>query len=56
MSAFAYERVKHGLRMPGIFEVSQDMAIGQAIEEIVLIAEASLEGEYEEQVRYLPLK
>lgn len=47
MSAFAYERVKQGFAMPGIFEISQDMPIGQAIEEIVLIAMASLETEYE---------
>ena len=56
MSAFAYERVKLGLAMSGIFEVSQDMPIGQAIEEIILIAGVSFEGEYEGQVRYLPLK
>ncbi len=55
MSAFAYERIKQGLAMPGIFEISQDMPIGQAIDEIILIAAVSLEGEYEGQVRYLPL-
>ncbi len=56
MSASAYERVKLGLAMSGIFEVSQDMPIGQAIEEIILIAGASFDGEYEGEVRYLPLK
>jgi predicted nuclease of predicted toxin-antitoxin system len=56
MSAFAYERVKQGLAMPGIFEISQDMPIGQAIEEIVMIAMASLKAEYEGQVRHLPLR
>ncbi len=56
MSAFAYERVKQGLVMPGIFEISPDMPIGQAIEEIVMIAMASLEAEYEGQVRHLPLR
>ena len=56
MSAFAYERVKLGLAMPGIFEVSQDMPIGQAIKEIILVAGASFDDEYEGQVRYLPLK
>ncbi len=56
ISAFAYERVKLGLAMSGVFEVSQDMPIGQAIEEIILIAGASFDGEYEGEVRYLPLK
>lgn len=56
MSAFAYERVKRGLSMPGIFELSQDMPIGQVIEEIVMIAMASFEAEYEGQVRHLPLR
>ena len=42
--------------MPGIFEISQDMPIGQAIDEIVMIAMASLEAEYEGQVRHLPLR
>jgi hypothetical protein len=56
MSPFAYERVARGLKMPGVFEVSQSMPIGLAIEEILLIAVASAESEYEGQVRYLPLK
>ena len=56
MSAFAYERVKRGLAMPGIFEIDQDLPIGQAIEEIVLIAMASFEAEYEGQVRHLPMR
>src|SRR6266852_8549830 len=50
MSAFAYERVKQGLAMPGIFEISQDMPIGLAIEEIVMIAMAlrrSMKGRYD---------
>jgi hypothetical protein len=42
--------------MPGVFEVSQVMSIGQAIEEILLIAECSLEGEWEGQIRFLPLR
>jgi len=42
--------------MPGIFEVSRKVSIGVAIEELLLIAECSLEGEWEGQVRYLPLR
>jgi hypothetical protein len=39
-----------------VFEVSRDLPIGRAIEEILLLAECSLEGEWEGQVRYLPLR
>ena len=42
--------------MPGLFEVSRDLSIGRAIEEILLLAECSLEGDWEGQVRYLPLR
>jgi hypothetical protein len=40
----------------GVFEVGQDLPIGQAIEEILLVAECSLEGEWEGQIRFLPLR
>ena len=33
--------------MPGVFEVSRTVSIGFAIDEIMLIAEYSLEGEWE---------
>jgi hypothetical protein len=55
MTTHAYERVSQGLPMPGVFAVSQSIPIGQAIEEIMLLAECSLEGEWEGQARYLPL-
>jgi hypothetical protein len=41
--------------MPGVFEVSRAVPIGRAIDDLLLIAEASFEGEWEGQVRYLPL-
>lgn len=56
MRSYAEARVAAGLSMPGVFEVSQDLPIGQAIEEILLLAECSLEGEWEGQIRFLPLK
>jgi hypothetical protein len=56
MTKHARERVRQGLPMPGVFEVGQDVPIGQAIEEVLLLAECSVEGEYEGQIRYLPLK
>jgi hypothetical protein len=56
MTTFAYQRIQAGLSMPGLFEVSRRVPVGLAIEEIILIAEYSLEGEWEGQVRFLPLR
>lgn len=56
MITFAYDRIQAGLSMPGLFEVSRRVSIGLAIEEVILIAEYSLDGEWEGQVRFLPLR
>lgn len=52
----AYERVKEGLSMPDVFEIPYGFSVGEIIEDILLIAEHSLDGEWEGQVRYLPLR
>ena len=41
--------------MPGVFEVSLEVPIGRVIEDILLLVECSIEGEWEGQIRYLPL-
>lgn len=56
LTAFAYERIARGLSMPGVFEVSLKVPISVAIEETLLLIECSVEGEWEGQVNYLPLK
>lgn len=56
ITRFAYDRVRAGKSMPGVFEVSRNVAIRVAIEDILLIAEGSVESEWEGQVRYLPLR
>ncbi|HEX8396464.1 MAG TPA: DUF5615 family PIN-like protein [Pyrinomonadaceae bacterium] len=56
MSKHAFDRVEQGLKMPGVIEISQDTPIGEAIEELILIAECSLENEWLNQVIYLPIK
>ena len=55
ITRYAYERVQAGQTMPGVFEVSRTIPIGQVIEDVLLLAECSLEGEWGGQVRYLPL-
>ena len=42
--------------MPELFEVGQEIAIGEAIADLILIVTCSFDGEYESQVRYLPLR
>jgi hypothetical protein len=56
MTRYAYERVANGQAMPGVFEITRKVPIGKAIEEILILAECSVEGEWEGQVRYLPLR
>lgn len=56
MRQHAYDRIAAGLPMPGVFEVSQQLPIDQAIEDILLLVENSLENEWEGQVRFLPLR
>jgi hypothetical protein len=45
-----------GDRMPGVFEISRRVPIRSAVEDIVLLTECSNPGEWEGQVRYLPLR
>lgn len=56
ITRYAYERVRDGKPMPGVFEVGRSVPIGRAIEDMLLLAEYSLDGEWAGQVRYLPLR
>jgi predicted nuclease of predicted toxin-antitoxin system len=52
---FAYARVVAGQPMPGVFLVSDDMAIGQAIDEILLAVHCLDPEECKDLVKYFPL-
>jgi hypothetical protein len=56
ITRYAHDRVRAGKAMPGVFEVNRAIPMRVAIEDIVLLAECSLDGEWEGQVRYLPLR
>lgn len=56
ITRYAYERLEADQAMPGVFEVNRTAPIGQVIEDILLLVECSLEGEWEGQIIYLPLK
>jgi hypothetical protein len=55
MQAYAYERINVGLPLPGVFLVQQRSPIGQVIGDLALLAECSLEGEWEGRVCRIPL-
>ncbi len=56
MLDFAYNRIERGLPMPGVIALAQDFPIGEAIEELAVLIEYSLENEWENQVVFIPLK
>lgn len=56
MKQYVDERSAAGLLMPGVFEVSQQTPIARAIEDILVLAECSIEGEWEGQIVFLPLR
>ncbi|MBE7481029.1 MAG: DUF5615 family PIN-like protein [Polyangiaceae bacterium] len=52
----ALDRVRLGRRMPGLLAVHQQLSIGAVIDDLVLIATLGDGAEWENQVRYLPLR
>jgi hypothetical protein len=56
MSRYAYDRVEASLPLPGVIEIPASLPLSIGIERLVLIAEVDLEGEWEGEVRYLPLR
>ncbi len=47
--------IAQGGHVPGIFILNDKLTIGQNIDDLILIAEASFEGEYQDQIVHLPL-
>jgi predicted nuclease of predicted toxin-antitoxin system len=41
--------------IPGIFILNPAMSIGETIEELIVLAECSLEAEYQDQIIHLPI-
>jgi len=56
ITKYAYDRIRAGQPMPGVFEINRQVAVGLAIEDLLLLAESSLENEWEGQILYLPLR
>jgi Domain of unknown function (DUF5615) len=52
---FAYDRVRAALGMPGVFLVDAHMAIGKAIDELVIVIACSSQEDWKDAVTYFPL-
>jgi predicted nuclease of predicted toxin-antitoxin system len=52
---FAYDRVLKGQPMPGAFIVNNQMAIRQAIDEILLLVNCTQQSEWSNIILYLPM-
>lgn len=55
LTKHACDRVRDALPMPGVIEIPFSVPLGVAIEDLILIAACLHDGEWEGQVRYLPL-
>ncbi len=56
MPVHLIEHLAQGRHVPGIFILNPKMSIGETIEELILIAEASRDDEYQDCITHLPLK
>jgi hypothetical protein len=52
---YAHQRVVAGQPMPGVFVARESLPIGRVIDDLLILVECSQEGEWQGQVRYLPL-
>ena len=55
MPHFAYERLRAGEIMPGMFIIRNKPLLGPIIDEILLVALCSSQDEWRDRVEYLPL-
>ncbi len=55
LAKHAFDRAVAGSKMPGVFAVRSVAPVGTTIDDLILLAECSHEGEWEGQVRFLPV-
>lgn len=55
MPDFAYERVRAGRPVPGVFVIHNKPPLGEMIDEILLVALCSTQEEWKDRVAFLPL-
>jgi hypothetical protein len=49
------DHLQRGRHVPGIFILNPNMSAGETIDELILIASASDDDEYQDSIRYLPI-
>ena len=54
MTKFAYERLRAGQPMPGVFVIRNKQPLSQIIEEILLAVQCSSHEEWRDRVEFLP--
>lgn len=55
VTKYAYERLQADEPMAGVIVIPEDLAIGKAIEDLILMIECCKAEEFDGQVRYLPI-
>jgi hypothetical protein len=56
MPGLVYRRVQDGLPVSGVIEVSRKISIGEAVDELEVLVGAGRPEDFENQVRYVPLR
>ncbi|MBI1281950.1 MAG: hypothetical protein GC179_27745 [Anaerolineaceae bacterium] len=55
VTKYAYDRVRAGQTMPGVIELDNDLPIGRAIEEILVVLLTSQHDELANRIIFVPL-
>ena len=55
MPAHLTDHLNAGHHVPGILTLNPEMSVGQTVEELLLVAGASDDAEYQDYILYLPL-
>jgi hypothetical protein len=56
ITLWANRRIAKGEVMPGVFVTARSLAVGQAIDDLILLAECSEPDEWAGSILYLPLQ
>ncbi|MBX3062885.1 MAG: DUF5615 family PIN-like protein [Anaerolineae bacterium] len=56
MTKHAYDRIRAGLPMPGVIEIVEGTSIAQAIDDLIVLIGAGKPEDFENQVRYVPMR
>ncbi|MDM9379858.1 DUF5615 family PIN-like protein [Chlorogloeopsis sp. ULAP01] len=55
MPVHLMEHIAQCRHIPGIFILNPNLSMGETLEDLILVAEAALDDEYQDRIEYLPL-